>query len=160
VEEELERSLVLLDLSNIMQESFTDLKMTLQELLLSLKRGDDAAVQVKAYIQLTKKAHKQFKKVSKKTTSDEKDCKVVKVLEEARLITTSLLEFTLRLLSKQFEMPRRSVISKTFQKGKLVCEEEKLQALECSIRDLESGAELLFRRLIRCRVSLLNTLSL
>ncbi|RCV32240.1 hypothetical protein SETIT_6G242600v2 [Setaria italica] len=159
VEEELERSLVLLDLCNIMQESFTNLKMIIQELFLSLKRGDDAAAQVRAYIQLTKKAHKQFKKVFKKTTSDEKDCKVVMVLEEARLITTSLLEFTSCLLSKQFEMPRRSVISKTFQKGKLVCEEEQLQALECSIRDLESGAELLFRRLIQCRVSLLNTLS-
>nr|XP_034601383.1 uncharacterized protein LOC117861986 [Setaria viridis] len=78
VEEELERSLVLLDLCNIMQESFANLKMTVQELLLSLKRGDDAAAQVKAYIQLTKKAHKQFKKVCKKTTSDEKDCKVAK----------------------------------------------------------------------------------
>ncbi|CAL5014028.1 unnamed protein product [Urochloa decumbens] len=159
VEEELGWSLVLLDLCNAMQESFTDLKMTVQELLLSLKRGDEAAAQVKAYIQLSKKAHKQFKKVCRKTTSDEKDCRVVKVLEEARLISTSLLESTSRLLSKQFEMPRRSIISKTFQKGKIVCEEEQLQALECSIRDLESGAQLLFRKLIQCRVSLLNTLS-
>ncbi|KAG2580569.1 hypothetical protein PVAP13_6NG356400 [Panicum virgatum] len=102
VEEVLGRSLILLDLCSAMQESFTDLKMTVQELLMSLKRGDIAAAQ-------------------------------------------------------QFEMPKWSIISKTFQK--LVCEEEQLQALECSIRDLESGAELLFRRLIQCRVSLLNTLS-
>ncbi|KAG2585627.1 uncharacterized protein LOC120713794 [Panicum virgatum] len=159
VEEELGRSLVLLDLCNAMQESFTDLKMTVQELLLSLKRGDNAAAQVKAYIQLAKKTHKQFKTVCKKTTSDKKDCRVVKVLEEARIITTLLFESTSCLLSKQFEMPKWSIISKTFQKGKLVCEEEQLQALECSIRDLESRAELLFRRLIQCRVSLLNTLS-
>ena len=58
VEEELGRSLVLLDLCNAMQESFT--------LLLSLKRGDNAAAQVKAYIQLAKKTHKQFKTVCKK----------------------------------------------------------------------------------------------
>ncbi|KAL6646321.1 hypothetical protein ACP70R_017929 [Stipagrostis hirtigluma subsp. patula] len=141
VEEELGRSLVLIDLCNAMQGR------------------DDAAAQVKAYIQLTNKAHKQFKKVCKKTTSDENGCRVVKLLAEARLITTSLLESTSCLLSKQIEMPKRSLISKTLQKGKVVYEREQLQALEFSIRDLESGAELLFRRLIQGRVSLLNTLS-
>lgn len=158
VEEELEQSLVLLDICKAMQESFIELKMNVQELLFALKRGDCAAAQLKAYIQITKKVHRQFKKVCKKTT-DEKDCRVIKLLAEARLITTSVLEYTSCLLSKQIEMPKRSLISKTFQKGKVVCEEEKLQTLECSIRDLESGAELLFRRLIQCRVSLLNTLS-
>ncbi|CAL5004795.1 unnamed protein product [Urochloa decumbens] len=159
VEEELGRSLALLDLCNAMQESFIELKMNVQELLFALKRGDDAAAQLKAYIQITKKVHKQFKKVCKKATSDEKDCRVIKLLAEARSITTSVLEYTSCLLCKQIEMPKRSLISKTFQKGKLVCEEEQLQALECSIGDLESGAELLFRRLIQCRVSLLNALS-
>ncbi|KAK3124076.1 hypothetical protein QOZ80_8AG0640120 [Eleusine coracana subsp. coracana] len=158
VEEELARSLVLLDLCNVMHESFIELKMTVQELLLALKRGDDATAQVKAYIQLTKAAHKQFKKVCKKTT-DEKNCMVVKLLAEARLATTSLLESISGLLSKQIEMPKRALISKTSQKGKVVCEEEQLQALECSIRDLENGVELLFRRMIQSRVSLLNTLS-
>ncbi|KAL6614898.1 hypothetical protein ACP70R_037168 [Stipagrostis hirtigluma subsp. patula] len=159
IEEELERSLVLLDLCNAMQESFMELKMNVQELLLVLRRGDDAAAQFKAYIQLTKRAHKHVKKLCKKTTSDNKDCRVVKLLAEARLITTSLLESATCLLSKQIEMPKWALVSKTFQKGKIVCEEEQLQALECSIRDLESGAELLFRRLIKSRVSLLNTLS-
>ncbi|RCV32241.1 hypothetical protein SETIT_6G242700v2 [Setaria italica] len=139
VEEELGWSLVLLDLCNAMQENFIEMMMKVQELLFSLKRGDDAAAQLKAYIQITNKAHKQFKKVCKKTTSDEKDCRVIKLLAEARSITTSVLEYTSCLL--------------------LVCEEEQLKALECSIGDLESGVDLLFRRLIQCRVSLLNTLS-
>ncbi|KAJ1289141.1 hypothetical protein BS78_02G142200 [Paspalum vaginatum] len=131
------RSLILLDLCNAMQERIIELKMIIQELLLSLKRGDDAAAQVKGYIQLTKKAHKQFK-VFKNTTSDEKDCGVVKVLAEARLITTLLLESTSCFLSKQFLTPKQSIISKTLQRGKVVCEEDQLQVLECSIRDLEN----------------------
>ncbi|GJM93881.1 hypothetical protein PR202_ga10473 [Eleusine coracana subsp. coracana] len=125
-----------------------------------LKRGDSAATQFKAYIQLTKSAHKQFKKICKKVTSDEMDCKVVKLLAEARLITTLLLESTSCLLTKQIETPKWSLIYKNSQKGKVVCKErEQLQALECSIREIESGAEFLFRRLIQSRVSLLNILS-
>jgi predicted rRNA methylase YqxC with S4 and FtsJ domains len=72
VEEELQQSLVLLDLCNAMQRSFIELKMVVQELLLAVRRGDDAVAQVKAYFQITKKVHKQFK-VCKKITSDEKE---------------------------------------------------------------------------------------
>ncbi|KAL6858692.1 hypothetical protein ACP4OV_017694 [Aristida adscensionis] len=159
VEEELGRSISLIDLCNAMQESFIELKMIVRELLLALKRGDNSTAQIKAYIQLTKKAHKHFRKVYKKTASDEKDCRVVRLLAEARMISTSLLESASSLLSKQIEMPKRSLVPKTFQKGKVVCEEEQLQALEFTIEHLESGVELLFRRLIQSRVSLLNILS-
>lgn len=158
VEEELGRSLFLLDLCNAMQEIFMGLKMTVQELLLTLKRGDDASSQVKAYIRLAKKAQKQFKKISKKTVSD-KDSRVVMLLAEAREVTVSLLESTSGLLSKQIEMPKWFLVSTTSQKSKVVCEEERLRALECRIGDLESGVELLYRRLIQNRVSLLNVLS-
>jgi hypothetical protein len=159
VEAELGRSLVLLDLCNAMQESFMELKMGVQQLLLALSRGEDACAQVKAYIRLTKKAQKQFKKISKKTISDDKDCRVVMLIAEAREITISLLESTSSLLSKQVEMPKCSLISKTFQKTQFVCEEEQLRALERSISDLETGVELLYRRLIQNRVSFLNILS-
>ncbi|KAI4962744.1 hypothetical protein ZWY2020_025843 [Hordeum vulgare] len=50
VEAELGRSLVVLDLCNTMQETLMELKMTVQELLLVLKRGEDATRQAKAYV--------------------------------------------------------------------------------------------------------------
>ncbi|CAM0911686.1 unnamed protein product [Alopecurus aequalis] len=159
VEAELGRSLVLLDLCNGMQESFMELKMTVQEILLALRRGEDACAQLKAYIRLTKKAQKQFKKISKKTLSDDKDCRVVMLMAEGRNITISLLKSTCGLLSKQVEMSKCFLVSKTFQKTKFVCGEEQLRALEHSIGDLETGVEILYRRLIQNRVLLLNTLS-
>ncbi|KAE8814637.1 hypothetical protein D1007_08165 [Hordeum vulgare] len=160
VEAELGRSLVVLDLCNTMQETLMELKMTVQELLLVLKRGEDATRQAKAYVRLAKKAQKQFKKISKKTASDKNDSRVVMLMAEAREIAISLLESTSSVLSKQIEIPKWSLVPKTSQKSKVVCEEEQLRALECSIEDLESGVELLYRRLIQNRVSLLNVLSL
>ncbi|KAM3293415.1 hypothetical protein ACQJBY_036774 [Aegilops geniculata] len=157
VEEELERSLVLIDLCNSMQENLSGLKMSTQELV--LKRGDDAAVQLKveSFIRLAKQAQKPFKKITSSKAVAE-DCRLVRVLAEAREMSVSLLESTSHLLLKQFTAKKGSKWS-LVQKRKVVCEEEQLQVLERSMGDLENDAELLFRRLIQSRVSLLNILS-
>ena len=151
VEEELERSLVLLDLCSAMQESSAELRTSVQEMQLGLKRGDDVAVQAKAqsYARLVKKAHKQLKKINIKVVLDTDSCRVVKLLSEARDITLLMLESTFYLLSKE-----------AFQKKRVACKEEQLQVLELGIVDLESELQIVFRRLIQCRVSLLNSLSL
>ncbi|KAL6661962.1 hypothetical protein ACP70R_001346 [Stipagrostis hirtigluma subsp. patula] len=123
---EMDSSLELIDLCNAMQENFAELKTIIQDLQVVLRRGDDASTQAKiqSYTRLVKKAQKQFKKTSKKTTSD-KDCKMVRLLIKARLATGSLLESTLSFLSKQVEMPKRSLVSKAFQKKIVVtCEED------------------------------------
>ena len=101
-EEELERSLVLLDLCSVMQESFAELKTIVLEMQLALKRGDEAAVQarVQSYARSAKKAQKQCKRINKPASGIEGG-RVVKLLSEAREVTVIILESTLQLLSKQ-----------------------------------------------------------
>lgn len=158
---ETECSLELLDLCNNMQEIFVELKAIIQELQVTLRKGDDATIQAKiqSYIRLVKKAGKQFKKTTRKATSDKMDCGMIHLSINAREMTISLLESTVHLLSKQIQVPKQSLVSKAFHKKKAVVCEEQLQDLECSIRDLETGAGHLFPKLIQSRVSLLNILS-
>ncbi|KAF7033237.1 hypothetical protein CFC21_044356 [Triticum aestivum] len=156
---EMERSLELLDLCGAMQEIFVEMKAIIQELQVTLRKGDVAAAQAKiqSYTHLAKKARSHFKKATKKAPAD---FRMVMLLAKAREVSASLLECTLHLVSKKIEMPKQSLVSKAFHKKKaVVCKEEQLSELECSIGDLESGAGHLFRKLIQSRVSLLNILS-
>uniref|UniRef100_A0A0E0MCR2 Uncharacterized protein n=1 Tax=Oryza punctata TaxID=4537 RepID=A0A0E0MCR2_ORYPU len=154
VEEELDWSLVLIDLCNTMQENLSELKMSILELQLVLKRGDQAAVQLKfeSFVRMARKAQKPFKKTGSKAIAE--CCNLVRIMAEARDMAVSLLDSTSGLLVKKIGAPsssKWSLISKRFQKRNVVCDEEQLQALEREIRDLENGAEFLFRRLIQTR---------
>ncbi|KAI5002085.1 hypothetical protein ZWY2020_026735 [Hordeum vulgare] len=151
-------SVELLDLCNYMQETFAEMMAIIQELQVALRKGDDAAAQAKiqSFTRLAKKARKHFKKTAKKPASD----KMVMLLTKAREVCISLLQSTLHLLSRQIEMPKQSLVYKAFYKKKaVVCKEEKLQELECTLGDLQNGAGNLFRKLVQNRVSLLNILS-
>lgn len=170
LEEEMEGSLQVLDLCSALQESFGDLKMTVQELQMVLNRGDLPVAQIKAqsYARLVKKAKHQLKKAacsksSSTSSSSHEDAWLVSLLIIARGITVFALRSAVELLAKQMATcgaSRWSLITKSMQKRRVSCEEVQLQALELGIVGLESSVEKLFRSLIQTRVSLLNTLSL
>uniref|UniRef100_A0ACD5ZIB3 Uncharacterized protein n=1 Tax=Avena sativa TaxID=4498 RepID=A0ACD5ZIB3_AVESA len=127
---------------------------------MALRKGDYAAAQskIQSYSRLVKKAKKHFKKTAKKATSA--GCRMVMLLTKARDLSVYLLESPVHLLSKEIGIPKQSLVSKAFHKKKTaVCEEDQLQALECSIGDLENGAGHMFRKLVQIRVSILNILS-
>ncbi|GJN04226.1 hypothetical protein PR202_ga21751 [Eleusine coracana subsp. coracana] len=161
LEEEMERSLEVLDLCNTMQESFADLKMTIQELQMVLNRGDLTAAQVKAqsYARLVKKAKHHLKNVANRFCSNE-DGWLVSLLTAARRITVSALKSAVELLSKKMATCNSSKWSLISKSSRVSCEEVQWQALELGLAGLESSVENLFRSLIQTRVSFLNNLSL
>nr|CAB3489174.1 unnamed protein product [Digitaria exilis] len=147
-----------------MQESLAELKMSIQELRLVLKRRDNVAVQLKieSFVRLAKKAQKPLKKTTSKVSAEGSSCRLVRLLAEARETAVSILESTSQILPKQIGSPiasKWSLVSKKFQKTKVLCEDRQLEALERSMGNLEDGVEFLFRRLIQSRVAILNILS-
>ncbi|XP_072972346.1 uncharacterized protein [Typha angustifolia] len=197
VEEEMEESIRLLDICGAMRDNLSSMKINVQDLQVALRRGGEAAMgsKVQAFARLAKKANKDIKKQTTKCGSSSplhEDCdslKVVRLLVEAREITMSFFQSVLSYLAKQMIKPKTSkwsLVSRTFNKKKVACGEEKedddssifssysckdledekalraqmqLQTLEASIEGLENGLECLFRQMIQCRVSLLNICS-
>uniref|UniRef100_A0ACD5Y8A8 Uncharacterized protein n=1 Tax=Avena sativa TaxID=4498 RepID=A0ACD5Y8A8_AVESA len=153
VEQDLERSLALLEIYEATQVILSQLRATIQDMMLTIKRGDDVALQAKimSWFSMSQKSQKKLKKVVKKFSSaNQESFGVIKLFPEAREATVKMIESLSVLLSKQIAMPNSgkwSIVSKAFQNTSVACEEQQLHVLELDIAD-ESGVETLFRRLI------------
>ncbi|KAJ0966902.1 hypothetical protein J5N97_023819 [Dioscorea zingiberensis] len=160
------------------------------QLLLRRKGDMISESNIHAYVCSAKKANKDINKSLKALKLMDCKCgsylavvedpelrMVVMSLKEAREVTISLLQSVMSFMSKPCpKQSRWSSVSKALHKRRVVseghdyksvisfsCKEythDQLASLKDKVQRLESEVELLFRRLIQNRVSLLNILSL
>ncbi|PKU63891.1 uncharacterized protein LOC110112000 [Dendrobium catenatum] len=179
VEEELDLSLRLLDLSGAIRDGLTSTKEHLQEIQFSLRRKSCSDVKSQkthhydsTRIRFIKKAiANSLRSLKKQMESSNKraPCSAVgAILAETREILISLLQLASSFLATPTtnqKASRWAFVCELLhtkvdcEKNEIGTREEFVDALCENIFDLESGLEYFFRKLIQNRVSLLNILS-
>ncbi|XP_016652086.1 PREDICTED: uncharacterized protein LOC103341903 [Prunus mume] len=112
----------------------------------------DALLQIKKDV--NKAMNKAFKvKESYGTDKNHETPAVINMLKELDAVTVAVFESLLSFIAgSKSKSSSWSLVSKLVQPKRVSCE-----GLEANIQDIEEGLECLFRRLIKARVSLLNT---
>ncbi|XP_050214076.1 uncharacterized protein LOC126665348 [Mercurialis annua] len=182
-------SLTMLDVCGISKDVILLVKEHLLDLQFTLRRKivnqPNINAKISAYNHYRKKLRKETMKClnslkgmqskslgfAVKSTVDHKLMVVVEVLREVRVITISIVESLLSLISIPW-LDRKSTTgsfgfrSKLFKVLDDFCDEtalqsanKRLEAVEIAIEDLEVELECISRRLIQTRVSLLNLLT-
>ncbi|KAL0912674.1 hypothetical protein M5K25_018663 [Dendrobium thyrsiflorum] len=180
VEEELDLSLQLLDLSGAIRDGLSATTAHLQDIQLSIRRKDCSNAKIKAFHYDSTRFRSTKKSITNSLRSLQKQMEngrkiapcsgVAAMLVEAREISVSLFGSASSLLTEATGKPKgsrwSSFVTRQLHHKKVACgvhevesEGESLVALLSSIQKLDFELESLFRRLIRNRVSLLNVLS-
>ncbi|OAY22540.1 uncharacterized protein LOC110606785 [Manihot esculenta] len=190
-----EASLTMLDVCSISKDVLLLVKEHLLDLQFTLRRKSfshqpNINAKIAAYNHYRKKLKKATLKclrrvkgmknkssvvTSDTSTIDHKLIVVVEVLREVRVITISIVESLLSLISIPWldqKSSKGSFRSKLFRSGSQkqrlyeICDEtalqsanKRLEAVEIAIEDLEAELDCIFRRLIQTRSSLLNLLN-
>ncbi|KAJ3692852.1 hypothetical protein LUZ60_011947 [Juncus effusus] len=165
VDQELEDSVNLLDICSTSSDNLAEMKAHLQDLESAVRRCSSEAMKSKAkdYIHLVKKSCKYLnKQVGRKSESVEGDSlETLGLLREAREITFSLLQSVFVFFSKQIVSQMTSKWS-LLQKRRVECKGDvfDISSLIVNVEELHNGLGCLYRHMIQCRVSLLNSCSL
>ncbi|KAL4569075.1 hypothetical protein LXL04_024702 [Taraxacum kok-saghyz] len=174
VNELLDRSMRLLDICGSIKDLVSQVKEHLKDVQSALRRKkSDSIVDVSFLKKLHKDAKsgvaklKQFDHFygSKALNLDTHLSSVVRVIRDVSEACVSVFGILLSFLSVSMPKPKSgskwSMVSNFIQKGvaskdcPLICVED----LDCNIEGIENGLDLMFRRMIRTRASLLNILS-
>ncbi|KAM7516067.1 hypothetical protein LguiA_005650 [Lonicera macranthoides] len=182
VDELLDGSVRLLDICGSIRDLVSQIKEHVRDLQSALRRrkGDlSNESSITKYSSFQKKMKKDakrliasLKQMERKTVGsaildeDQHVSVVIQVLRQVSAVEISIFQSILLFVSVPVSKPKGSkwsLLSKLKNKGEVVeCEKqlENLEGMESSIEGIESGLEGVFRRLVRTRASLLNTISL
>ncbi|RZC72515.1 hypothetical protein C5167_047994 [Papaver somniferum] len=177
----LDGSIVLLDVCSIAKDVLSQMKQSVQELQSSIRRRSN---EVSEYMISRKKITKVIRKCISDLKNNKKVDTEVTILREVEVTTLAVLESLLSFVSepkqknslisklmltkqvankcneKTSEVAKVNTAVKALTKGIEVNKVQKtLKALEMTLEDLEDKLEVLFRCLIKNRVSLLNILN-
>ncbi|KAI3824254.1 hypothetical protein L1987_05705 [Smallanthus sonchifolius] len=171
-----DRSMRLLDICGSLRDIVSQIKEHVRDVQSALRRRKGGLIIDASFLKkLTKDAKKgvvDFKQIdhaygAKPWNIDNHLSSVIRVLRTVSEASVSVFGMILSYLSVLVSKPKSaikwSIVSKFIQEGEAVCKDQprmRIEALDCSIEDIENGLECLFRRLIRTQASLLNIISL
>ncbi|KAM7516066.1 hypothetical protein LguiA_005649 [Lonicera macranthoides] len=180
VNELLDGSMRLLDICGSIRDLVSQIVENVRDIQSALRRrkGDSSMESsISKYTSFQKKMKKDAKRLSASLKQmenkiagsalldvDHHMSAVIRVLREVSAVGNSIFQSILLFISVPVSRPKRSkwsLLSKMINKDEVGCENQlgHIQGLEGSIEGIENGLERMFRKFVRTRASLLNSIS-